>query len=282
MPEASFKEDYPIIVGICGMAGSGKTSTAETIVPQIQVVDNESDNALTWDHMTLAAPLYELASIKKGIYGEGSTDRQLYEIHRVLVEILGSGPVAGAPPYDTLIELVRCIQADSLPGDDIKPRKFLQSTGDLCRDHVRDCFPNLCRRKAVSRFNTKETPFYAVIVSDIRFQNEIDVLKKNPNTIIFKLDTDEEIRRARLLERDGDSRALRNLDHESEHLDLNESTIDFVIDNNEIDLKTTALLLRSHAIEYFSLEDYLEEDETLDWITTALAAQLAKDAGLHA
>jgi len=59
----NFIQGQPIIIGLAGKAGSGKTSVAESIVPKGSFDTNKY--GMKWDHLFYALPLYEMASIKK-------------------------------------------------------------------------------------------------------------------------------------------------------------------------------------------------------------------------
>ena len=99
----SFDEDRPIILGLCGKAGTGKTSVGNMLAPQTQFANNTIDaeqellkstadmaffqEHVVWDHKYFAMPLYKLVSIKDSTEGYQSDDRIRYQIHETLLEI---------------------------------------------------------------------------------------------------------------------------------------------------------------------------------------------------
>ena len=62
-----YNQSQPIILGLAGKAGSGKTSVAEAICPKGSI-KNES-SGIIWEHIFHALPLYDFASTKKNIKG---------------------------------------------------------------------------------------------------------------------------------------------------------------------------------------------------------------------
>lgn len=210
----------PIILGISGLAGTGKTSVAEAIVPKGRVA-TESD--MVWDHIFFALPLYELASIKSNVRGLRQRDRMLYEIHSVLYELYGGSPIADVPDYDDLTKLVHDIY--NLPIEyDIKPRTFLQKAGDLCRELRADCFASwaVSKAKSLHREYLRETaeedqlPFI-VIISDVRFTNEAEAIVSQDNGILLNFSASDNVRFERLMSRDGYLMSQEQRNHKSEN-----------------------------------------------------------------
>ena len=79
MEKITFKKQQPIVIGLAGRAGSGKTSVAESIVPKagFEVLRY----GMKWDHIFYALPLYEMASSKKNIQGLNADSRKKYALH---------------------------------------------------------------------------------------------------------------------------------------------------------------------------------------------------------
>jgi len=67
MTMEKFRDNQPIIIGLAGKAGSGKTSVAESIIPKGSL--DATKFGYRWDHLFFALPLYEMYSIKKNIMG---------------------------------------------------------------------------------------------------------------------------------------------------------------------------------------------------------------------
>lgn len=210
----------PIILGISGLAGTGKTSVAEAIVPKGRIAQ---DSDIVWDHIFYALPLYELASIKTNVRGLREKDRQLYEIHHVLYELFGGSPIGNVPDYDDLVELVYDIY--SLPIEsDVKPRTFLQKAGDLCREVRPDCFATWAVRKAkmLNANYYRATPSedrkpFVVIISDVRFVNEAQSILNVDESILINFSASDEVRFNRLMSRDGYLMSEEQRLHKSEN-----------------------------------------------------------------
>jgi ABC-type polysaccharide/polyol phosphate transport system ATPase subunit len=91
MDKIIFKKQQPIIIGLAGRAGSGKTSVAEAIVPKAAF--ETVKYGMKWDHIFYALPLYEMASSKKNIQGLSSDSRKKYALHDILYEIYGRSSI---------------------------------------------------------------------------------------------------------------------------------------------------------------------------------------------
>ena len=88
-------KDNPIIIGLAGKAGAGKTSVAEQIVPK-GAIETIKDG-MKWDHIFFALPLYEMASIRKNITGERERSRKLFALHEVLYDVYGGSAIGSIP-----------------------------------------------------------------------------------------------------------------------------------------------------------------------------------------
>lgn len=100
-----YDPDHPIVVGLAGPAGSGKTSTAEGIIKSEGAMWSDTGE-VTWDHLYHAMPLYEYASIRLKTTGTDAKNRQLHMIHDLTQELLGA-----RIGYDDMVELVYDIYA---------------------------------------------------------------------------------------------------------------------------------------------------------------------------
>ena len=244
------KQEYPIIIGLCGKAGTGKTSVANMIVPS-RTIKHDQENGLIWDHTFFALPLYEMASIRKMTKGELSEDRILYQMHEVLFDLFGRSPSYGAPSYDNFVQLVKDISNIPMPiNDDIKPRSFLQEAGKLCRDLNEDCFVQWAKRRSYQRAasllsseNDEAEIYerYACIISDVRYVNEAKMISEHPNGILIRFDASNDIRMDRLYNRDGYRMSEEQLNHKSERVeDIPEEWFDAIIDSDQMTVKEQA------------------------------------------
>lgn len=221
-------EDSPIIIGFAGRAGSGKTSAAEQIVPKGSI--ETFKNGIKWDHIFFALPLYELASSRRNIKGEREQSRQLFAIHEVLYDIFGASSIGSIPNYDDFVEMVYDLYSLPIEPEGYKPRSYLQKAGDICRDFDPDCFTNWGIRKAKSihrkhlidlRSSKKgdlneEEPPMAIVISDVRFENEARAILEQPNGILVCFDASQEVLDDRLMRRDGGLMSAEQSQHKSE------------------------------------------------------------------
>ena len=234
----------PFVVGFCGEAGTGKTSSAEILSPRASVQNDES--GLTFDHFVLATPLYALHTAKYMIRGKKIVDRQLYEIHSILLDIFGNHPLYGAPPYDDLVTLTKEIQQKKIPLDtDDKPRAFLQETGDMLRAVDDNCFAKSTTRKIQQKnltrsFGLDDDPFeWVVIVSDIRRRDEAEYLMNAfDQSMLIRLNASEEVRRARKEAIGEPFLTAEQAAHPSENVDeIPNELIDQAIETDDLTLK---------------------------------------------
>lgn len=214
----NFDLTQPIILGLSGRAGSGKTSVAESIVPKGAV--HTIKNGAKWDHIFYALPIYELASIKKNIIGHNSVSRKLYSIHNTLYDLYGGSPIANIPGYYDMVKMVERIYDLPIEAEGVKPRKFLQECGDICKEFNADCFAEwgIRKSKQLYRQHTREdeeTPV-VIIVSDVRFKNEAEVILREKNGIVIIFDASEEVLRDRIVKRDGKEMSSKAMNHSSE------------------------------------------------------------------
>lgn len=257
----------PIIMGISGLAGTGKTSVAEAIVPKARFIERSD---FIWDHIFFALPLYELASIKTNVRGLREKDRQLYEIHDVLYDLFGGSPIADVPDYNELTKLVHDIY--NLPIEqDVKPRSFLQKAGDLCRDVRPDCFAKWAVNKSKKLYHTNklhqnylneasgddpdtEMPFI-VIVSDVRFKNEAEHILDADNGVLINFSASDEVRFQRLMDRDGYMMSEEQRKHKSENeMDAVKEMAHIIIDTDNLTIEeqanATIHFMKEHVMNY--------------------------------
>lgn len=220
--ENKYSKEHPIIVGLAGKAASGKTATAEAIVPKASI--NPVTNSMIWDHIFFSLPLYEIASIKRTTLGLRQKDRQLFSIHQVLFDLFGGNALGNIPDYKHFTDLVDQIYTMPIEQEPLKPRTFLQKAGDLCRIHDPECFSKWAIYKAARlhrsiisspSYEDSELPV-GIIISDVRFQNEAEAILSQPNGIVIYFDASDETRNARMLKRDGTFMTEDQASHRSE------------------------------------------------------------------
>lgn len=256
--------DEPIIIGFHGLAGSGKTSVGDSFVPGGVVnfineqIDGKSIPKYIIDHYWFAMPLYELVAIKRTIEGESRRDRQLYEIHKVLVDIFNNSPLYGAPPYDELTAVVNKIQEMYLPEG--KPRTFMQEAGDICRFYDHDCFTKWMlrhiRNQASQHMRSTDdwdAPQFIAIVSDIRYNNEAEMVAKSPNGLVIEFTADQEVLDKRIEKRDGFVMTEDQKNHRSEAAEIDKELIDITIDTTEMSLEEQFNITKNFIRESFEL-----------------------------
>ncbi len=214
-------KNHPIIIGLCGNAGSGKTSVAEKIVPKGSMQFVSSDTK--WDHIFYSLPLYEMASVKKNIKGQRENSRKLFALHEILYDVYGGCSIGNVPDYPDFINLVNEINALPIESEDIKPRKFLQNAGDLCRKFDENCLSNWAINKAkkiyIETFRSSEElkdQNLIVLISDVRYLNEAYQILKQPNGHVLYFDATQETLNERLLKRDGKIMSQNEISHSSE------------------------------------------------------------------
>ena len=182
MTMEKFRDNQPIIIGLAGKAGSGKTSVAESIIPKGSLETTKF--GYRWDHLFFALPLYEMASIKKNIMGANEKSRKLFALHSTLYDLYGGSAIGNMPAYDNFIEMVREIEALPIEPEGIKPRTFLQKAGDICRQDYPECFAHWAIIKSNRLYNQfcnenddMDNSKMAIIISDVRYPNEANMIK---------------------------------------------------------------------------------------------------------
>jgi hypothetical protein len=136
------------------------------------------------------------------------------------------------PEYGCFVELVHNIYNFPIDSNGVKPRSFLQKVGDLCRAHYPDCFVHWVIHKAVKMYrqyansidlisahddNFDQEAKMIILVSDVRYPNEAEAIKKHPNGFIICFDASEQTLRERLIKRDGRSMSIDEASHPSEN-----------------------------------------------------------------
>lgn len=229
--------DYPIIIGLGGKAGVGKTVTAEGLVPRKSVRIDE-ENMLVWDHIYFALPLYELATIRREVQGENATERQLYLTMEKYLDIFAS-PIYGGPAFSELVELTyETVEFPISEDPSEKPREFLQMVGtEKCRALNPDVWTQWLSRTVNRRFAPyMDSHRYIMIVSDVRFPNEAEMIMNHPNGLMIKLEASDETRQERLERRDTVPMTEAQSNHSSENL-VNVMPFDTRVDTDGLSIE---------------------------------------------
>jgi len=204
----------PVVLGLAGKAGSGKTSVAESICPKATlgspILGDLSANII-WDHIFYALPLYEMAGIKKSIKGLNEVSRKKHAIHNVLYDLYGGTPIGNMPHYDEMVNKVNAIYNTPIDSGDVKPRSFLQKAGDICREGYPNCFAEWAIIKSLKLYRSylssleedSDSDPFCVIISDVRCVNEVEAIQKLPNGHVIYYSATEQTLNERLFKRDG-------------------------------------------------------------------------------
>jgi dephospho-CoA kinase len=242
--DKKYHKEHPIIVGLAGKAASGKTSVAENISPKASI--NNIGDSIIWDHLFFTLPLYEIASIKKTSLGFRQRDRQLFSMHQVLFDLFGNNALGSIPDYVHFVDLVQQLYSLPIEPEGTKPRSFLQKAGDLCRAYDHDVFAKWviyksCKihRKIISLDDYQENPKpVAIIISDVRFENEAKKILNQPNGIVLYFNASDETRNNRMMKRDGSLMTVEQSKHRSElECDLVKSICSAIIETDNMSVE---------------------------------------------
>lgn len=255
--------DSPVVLGLSGGYATGKTSTANALAPKGRILQpgQQHDMNIFWDHFYFAMPLYRMASAARDMQGPQSRDRLKYEIHNTLIEAFNGNPLYGAPGYEQLIQMVDEIARIPVP-EEAKPREFLQKAGtDIGRAYDTDIWVKWMRREVMQKFiafqwEHRETdpccdhecqnpaldvvpPYYGVVLSDCRFDNEVDFVNSFENSVMILFLAGED----KVLELDGKrgnpTMTPEQAAHASEQglANVDDSAYDAIIDISDFDLE---------------------------------------------
>lgn len=232
--------------GIVGKAGSGKTSTVSMLCGGATNKREKIDSCIIdWDQIAFASPIKEIIAIKSGFPGAEMEDRRLYQIHGIISNVYNNSPLYGAPPYKKLVKLVKTIDSMDLGSADDNYRTFQQQLGDYVRKYDNDAFAKAAFNKAILKasdvkstaweMETQDLDYRRILViSDLRFDNEAELIKNKMGGKIIYFDCDEETRKQRLLERDGAYISQENAKHISEK-GIKKKYIDYKLDTSKMD-----------------------------------------------
>lgn len=270
-----FSPEAPIILGLNGAFATGKTATAQALAPlAVSVPDFEdSDNPIiTWDHIPFALPLHQMASSRQQIEGEGAYDRWCYEIHSILLDLFGAGPLYGAPPYYEFVNMVMNIVNEPCPPSG-KARKFLQTAGTLVRDWNPDAFVTWMDRKIRREFHNHQLNMhddqdlgsrpFGVVIDDVRMHNEAEWLKSNTNGILIRLTARKEVSAERMYNRDGVWPNDEMFNHESERQSstIPEDLFDAQIDTSDMTVAEQVDEIRNYVLSFLGVNNFAKSPQ---------------------
>lgn len=155
-----------------------------------------------------------------GLFGKKGSGKDTFADY--MVEKYGFQKVSFAEPLKKICKELFLLSDDQinvpelketvLPNWNLSPRQILQKVGtDLFRQHFSKTFWTDLMKNRLEQFSENEK----IIITDIRFQNEHNLVQNFPNSFIIKIQRDE--------------RDKINDSHISENWDLNTN---IVIDNN--------------------------------------------------
>lgn len=232
--------DNTILIGIHGPRGSGKTTLASELAPPARMGD---DGAFSWAHLNFAMPLREMWQVKEMTAGFKAEDRILYQIHEVLLEVLGGNPLFGAPSYDDLVQLVYQVAEHKTP----TPKRFMQFFGQMFREEFgQDVWVEWLARKAREESSLLgEDGTAIVVISDVRHENEMKYVESAPHSLLVKLSIESNILLDRLIDRDGRLPSREEGSHVSEIFKPSDDMFDLVLDTSYNSPTELAQVVRS-------------------------------------
>ncbi len=248
----------PIFVGLSGPAGAGKTTTGNLVAPPVVTyLDPDAAPPAQFRHVALAKPIYEMVTTKRVIKGTDRESRILYELHDTLNTLM-----ARSIDYNDLVELVFDVFAmDAGTEDDAKPRTFMQTVGDMCRAGYQDSFVDYLIRRAQIDWGMENSEAedelgpYFVIVSDVRYLNEVERMRDTGNFVLIRLEASRAVLDQRILDRDGRVMTDEEWDHptETQAKDFPDEWFDLVLDTDTLDPTEQALTVKNFLLEAVGL-----------------------------
>lgn len=145
----------------------------------------------------IASPLRAIASFAQKTQGSFRQDRILYGVYNILLDLFGSSPLFGSPPFDVLVDTTYDIYELSNIVDP-KSKAFMQQVGDIVRNIDQDILINKMERNiaaTISRFENDTdsmNSILGIVVSDVRLPKEAETIKEYPNSFLVQLLTSVE------------------------------------------------------------------------------------------
>jgi gluconate kinase len=172
------------------------------------------------------------------------SSRKLFALHDVLYDVYGGSSLGTIPDYPEFVNLVNDINSLPIEPEGVKPRKFLQTAGDLCRGFNPDCFASWAinkakkiHREAVRSLDDLEDKNVVVLISDVRYLNEARSILEQPNGFVICFDATQDVLNQRLMKRDGKLMNEDEMAHSSEkQIDYIKNIASAIINTNELDL----------------------------------------------
>lgn len=133
----------------------------------------------------------------------------------------------------------------------IEPRWPMMDIANWMRDkYGPDVWVRALQRRLASLEASQETAYGAYLITDLRFPNELEWLKKQPNAFIIYVHRDEAEQKLAAAKAAGEAKALNPSEA---HYDLMKANADVILDNNGTTYQSIAALqtiVRTH-LEYW-------------------------------
>jgi hypothetical protein len=253
----------PIYIGLSGLAGSGKTTVAGHLAPPVRYlpnIDSLKNPNPVWSHYVLAAPLYEMVGLMRLTEGDNRRSRISYVLFDILTDLLEK-----RIPFEEMVAFVDDVAAWNVGTEnDPKPRMMMQEVGDACRDVYLDCFVASVIRKAYydhltmiaevdaevpSDYDDEVVyPDHYCVISDVRYENELDRLQDAGKLFLIKLDVSKNTAMERLLDRDGVVMSTEEWEHPTE-AGFPDDVFDLIVDTEELNAKEVAAKIRDFILK---------------------------------
>lgn len=239
-------DDYPIVIGLSGLPGTGKSTVANGLVPNMAVrIDEKTDTV--WDCLRFSVPCKAIVNIRTQVTGEDAIDRQLYQVMNVYLDLFGS-PLFGGPKFEELVELTY----ESLELS-MGQRELSQAIGAMCRSHQPEVFSQWMRKKINNRFKLfEEHSTHIIIIPDANYPEDTDMIRAQPNGLVIDLCASDEMRDERLNERDDLSFVKNEYDARLEELHQS-ITYDTQVDTTDLSKEDQLITVHGIIAEKFDI-----------------------------
>lgn len=153
---------HPFVVGICGLAGAGKTTFANAIKDRLK-----TDHAMNAEIVPFAKPL------KDGLAAMGIRKDESPDLYRVAAQQLGTNVVRHLQPNfwcdrfrETVESTRRCTLVNSSTGEPVQ-----------CDDPIEQSSADPCGYRTINRD--------VIIADDVRFKNEVETIRDLGGIVLY-------------------------------------------------------------------------------------------------